>query len=101
MSIKNEDIYALLCNVHKDIGELKSSTTTVVATLKDHIEDDKRALRAMYDTQIKPVQDQVDVLRISQATQRGRTKVWGLVASGVAGIAGTVAGVAASLIKGH
>ncbi len=101
MSIKNEDIYNLLCNVHKDIGELQSATTTVGAALRDHIAEDKQTIRAMYDTQIKPVQDQVDALRISQATQRGRTKVWGLVASGVAGLAGTVAGIAASLIKGH
>ena len=101
MSIKNEDIYNLLCNVHKDIGELKSATTTVAATLKDHIEDDKRVLRAVYDTQIKPVQDQVDVLRISQATQKGRTRVWGLVATGAATLIGSVAGAAAGLIKWH
>ena len=81
MSIENEDIYKLLCNVHKDIGELQSTTASVGNALRDHIAEDKQTIRAMYDTQVKPLADNVDVLRIAQATQRGRTKVWGLVAT--------------------
>jgi hypothetical protein len=101
MSVKNEDIYKLLCNVHSDIGELKGATTTLASTLKEHIEDDKRVIRAVYDTQIQPIAAQVDSLRISQAAQKGRTKVWGLVATAAGSVLGVVAGAASSLIKWH
>ena len=101
MSIENEDIYKLLCNVHKDIGELQSATTTVGAALRDHIAEDKQTIRAMYDTQVKPLADNVDILRLAQATQKGRTRVWGLVATAAGTLAGTLVGVAASLVKSH
>ena len=101
MSIENEDIYKLLCNVHKDIGELQSATTTVGAALRDHIAEDKQTIRAMYDTQVKPLADNVDILRLTQATQKGRTRVWGLVATAAGAVLGTVAGAASSLIKWH
>ena len=101
MSKSNDQLYTLLCKIHEDVGELKGTTASTNAVLKEHIEEDKRIVRAMYDTQIKPVQDQVDVLRISQATQKGRTRVWGLVATGAATLIGSVAGAAAGLIKWH
>ena len=97
MSVKNEDIYNLLCNVHKDIGELKSSTTTIAATLKEHIEDDKRVMRTMYDTQIAPMANKVEELQLSQAKQRGAIRAWGIVATGAASLVGTVV----SYIKWH
>jgi hypothetical protein len=95
MSIENEDIYKLLCNVHTDIGELKSATTSIGAALKDHIVDDQRVMRAMYDTQIQPLTAQVDALRIDQAQQRGRTKAWGLLATGAGVVASALGGLAA------
>lgn len=95
MSIENEDIYKLLCNVHTSLGELTSASTSVAAALRDHIEDDKRVIRAMYDTQIKPVADQVDALRLDQAQQRGRTKAWGLLATGAGVVASALGGLAA------
>ena len=97
MSVKNEDIYNLLCNVHKDIGELKGSTTTIAATLKEHIEDDKRIIRAVYDTQIAPVAAKVEELQLAQAKQRGAIRAWGIVATGAASIVGTLV----SYIKWH
>jgi hypothetical protein len=97
MSVKNEDIYKLLCNVHQDIGELKGVTAATNAVLKEHIEEDKRIVRAMYDTQIAPMLTKVEDLRVAQARQRGATKVWGLVATAAA----SVVGGAVSLIKWH
>ena len=95
MSIENEDIYKLLCNVHSDLGALKSATDSLGSTLKDHVADDLRTMRAMYDTQIKPVADQVDALRLDQAQQRGRTKAWGLLATGAGVVASALGGLAA------
>lgn len=100
MSIENEDIYKLLCNVHSDLGALKSSSDSLASTLKDHVADDLRTMRAMYDTQIKPVADQVDALRIDQAQQRGRTKAWGLLATG-AGVIASAISAATAMVKWH
>lgn len=93
----NDQIYELLCNIHKDVGELKGTTAATNEVLKGHIEEDKRIVRAMYDTQIQPLATKVDDLRISQAKQRGSIKVWGIVGTAAASIVGGLTG----LIKWH
>lgn len=93
----NDQIYDLLCRIHGDIGELKGTTAATNTVLKDHIEEDKRLMRAMYDTQITPVLTKVEDLRLAQAKQKGATRVWGLVATGAASIIGGAVG----LIKWH
>ena len=100
-NVSNDQLWDLMCRIHGDIGELKGTTAATNTVLRDHIEEDKRIVRAMYDTQVKPVADQVDALRLTQAGQKGRMKVWGIVATAAAGVAGTVAGAAGSLIKWH
>lgn len=95
--VTNDQIYELLCNVHGDIGVLKGTTAGFKEALEAHIEDDKRIIRSVYDTQISPVQAQVDMLRIDQARQRGATKTWGLVAAAAASVVGGLTG----LIKWH
>jgi hypothetical protein len=101
MDIDSGQIYELLCKVHGDIGELKGMTTGFKDALEAHIEDDKRVIRAVYDTQIAPVAAKVDELRLVQAQQRGRTIRWGWVASFVGALAGAAATLAAPFIKGH
>lgn len=93
----NDQIYDLLCRIHGDIGELKGTTAATNVVLKDHIEEDKRIIRAMYDTQIQPLTTKVDDLRIAQAKQRGAIKVWGLVGTAAASVVGGLTG----LIKWH
>lgn len=93
----NDQIYDLLCRIHGDIGELKGTTAGFKASLEAHIEDDKRVIRAVYDTQISPVITDVKNLQLAQAKQQGRTKVWGLVATTAASIVGGAVG----LIKWH
>ena len=100
-NVSNDQLYDLLCRIHGDVGELKGTTASFKSALETHIEDDKRVIRSVYDTQIRPVQEQVDTLRIAQATQKGRTRVWGLIATGAATLIGSVAGAAAGLIKWH
>ncbi len=95
--VSNDQIYALLCDVKGDIGELKGATAGFKEALESHIEDDKRVIRSVYDTQIAPVIEKVDALRIAQAKQRGATKTWGLVATAAASVVGGLTG----LIKWH
>ena len=97
MGIDTDQIYDLLCKIHGDIGELKGTTSTFKESLEAHIEDDKRTLRAMYDTQIQPIAAKVEDLRLAQAKQQGRTKVWGMVATAAASVVGGAVG----LIKWH
>jgi hypothetical protein len=100
-NVSNDQLWDLMCRIHGDIGELKGTATATNAVLKDHIEEDKRVVRAMYDTQIKPVQDDVKAMQLTQAKQKGSARTWGLVAAGAASIAGSVAGAATALIKWH
>lgn len=96
-NVSNDQIYELLCNIHGDIGVLKGTTAGFKDALESHIEDDKRVIRSVYDTQIAPVAAKVDELRIAQAKQRGATKTWGLVATAAASVVGGLTG----LIKWH
>lgn len=95
--VSNDQLWDLMCRIHGDIGELKGTTASTNSVLKEHIEEDKRIIRAMYDTQIAPVVAKVDELRIAQAKQRGATKTWGLVATAAASVVGGLTG----LIKWH
>lgn len=88
MSIENEDIYKLLCSVHQDIGELKGGLTGFKQALSSHVEDDLR------------LTSKVDELRLEQAQQRGRTKAWGILATG-AGVIASAVSAAAALVKWH
>lgn len=96
-NVSNDQLYDLLCRIHGDVGELKGTTASFKSSLEAHIEDDKRIIRSVYDTQIQPVQTQVDTLRLDQARQRGAMKTWGLVATAAASVVGGLAG----LIKWH
>ena len=93
----NEQIYDLLCRIHGDIGELKGTTAAFKGALESHIEDDKRTIRAVYDTQISPLADKVGEMQLAQAKQKGATKTWGLVATAAASVVGGLTG----LIKWH
>jgi hypothetical protein len=95
--ISNDQIYQLLCNISGDIGELKGLSAGFKESLEAHIEDDKRVMRSVYDTQIVPMGQKVDDIRIQQAKQRGATRTWGLIATTAASIVSGAVG----LIKWH
>jgi hypothetical protein len=57
--ISNGDIYQVLLNISKDIGEIKGTASATVATLHAHIEDDKNMAEA------------IQKLNLAQARQRG------------------------------
>ena len=93
----NDQIYELLCNVHRDIGEVKGAAAGFKQALESHIEDDKRTLRTLYDTQIVPWAAKVEELQLQQAKQKGVAKTCGLIATAAASIVGGAVG----LIKWH
>lgn len=93
----NDQIYELLCNVHRDIGEMKGTVAASSKALESHIEDDKRIMRTLYDTQIVPWAAKVEELQLQQAKQKGIAKTWGLIATAAASIVGGAVG----LIKWH
>ena len=93
----NDQIYELLCNVHRDLGEVKGATAGFKSALESHIEEDKRMMRTLYDTQIVPLGVKVEDLQLQQAKQKGVAKTWGFIATAAASIVGGAVG----LIKWH
>lgn len=77
-SVTNADIYGVLMDLKEDMGAVKQSSALHLEGLKNHAE-------------------RIGVLEGAQQRQKGAVTVWGIVATGVA----TLAGGAVSLLKGH
>ena len=87
--VSNGEIYGVLLVLNEKVGSLTAKIDSHHAWMGKHVEDDRR------------MGEDIHAIQMAQSKQRGSTKTWGLVATSVGGILGTVAGAAASLIKWH
>jgi len=81
MAVELDQVYEILCNIHKDVGEIKAAGDATKAWLAQHVIDDK-AMAA----DIKGIQ-------LSAAKAKGAARTWGMVATGFGTVAGALAGI--------
>lgn len=77
-NVTNADIYGVLMDLKEDMGAVKQSSALQLEAIKNH------------STRIADLEG-------TAQRQKGAVTVWGIVATGVA----TLAGGAVSLLKGH
>ncbi len=86
MSVSNDQLYEEIVKISRDIGMLSAGVNTFKETLATHIEDDKR------------MNTSISHIELRMAKQAGSVRVWGIVATAVAGIASAAASY---LTKAH
>ena len=91
--VSNELIYNILCELKQDIGHIKGATEATAITLAQHVQDDKKMVRDIYDLQISPIAGQVKTLELAAERAKGAARTWGIVGASVASVVGGLAGL--------
>ena len=75
----------IMADIQRSLGRIENKVDTALAWQRSHVEDDR--------AQFEGMRKEIRIVQMQQAAQRGRARVWGLVATALGTAAGAIAGI--------